>query len=87
MDLPLGPSRAATIEEIYGVLRGDLEAEPDTLRDKELACDLFMKLNLKELGIPNDSGLVIISDSEEDEPVPVQDKPVPRSVIRCYVFL
>jgi hypothetical protein len=67
----------SSIQEIYGVPQGsfptsdfevkEIEVEPDTSRNEEIACKLFGDLNKDLHGIPGDGVLVILSVFEEDE--------------------
>jgi hypothetical protein len=45
----------------------EIEVEPDTSCDEEIARKLFKDINRKLLGIPGDGALIIIGDTKEEE--------------------
>lgn len=92
--LPVGGGR--TIWEVYGVppegvlpsdaVVVDLEAEPDTSRDEEIARELFVRLNRQALGIPGDSGLLNILDSEDEDEEEAPKSPIPSPAASVSVM-
>ena len=96
--------RVPTIEELYGVPPGgfpslldeveviDVDAPRDTSKDVAITHELFVKLNRDALGIPGDGALVILSDSDEENPDVPAASPSPRlpgflgPISRCFFF-
>ena len=78
--IPVAPASTAALASIAltalyipGPSAPCTAGSPDTSRDEEIARKLFVELNREAIGIPRDSGLVILSSDNEGEVAKEED--------------